>query len=191
MPILALYVGVSPPMQISSGTRAQHVVTSPPTLPHPTFLNRNGWPHYDVSSPCPHCTRHTTVLSPRPTAMCLSPLDANPSSAWKPQHLRYSSFSKRPLSPPTREQTDATHPKKPQSFQNDAQTNGFVGPPPYNPPIVLPICAICLRHHRHSMPVIQCPARRTWDDKYDTYCERVNKAIHIRNSGATLCSLWQ
>ena len=169
MPILAPYVGVSPPMRISSGTQAQRVVT-PPTL---------------------HTAYNCSISQTNSYAPQSLGLPANPSSAWKPQHSRNSSFSKRPLSPPTREQTDAVHPKKPWSFQNNAQTNGFTGPPPYNPPIVLPICAICLGHHRHSMPVIQCPARQTWDDKYDTYCERVNKAIHIRDSGATLCSLWQ
>ena len=57
--------------------------------------------------------------------------------------------------------------------------------------IILPICTICLGHHRHTMPVIQCPATRTWDDKYDTLCERVNKAICTRDGSATLCSLWQ
>ena len=81
MPILAPYTGVSPPMRISSRTRARRVITSPPTLPHPTSLNGNGWPHYGVSSPRPHCTRHTTVLSPRPTAMCLSPSDYQPTLA--------------------------------------------------------------------------------------------------------------
>ena len=81
MPIPALYAGVSPPMRISSRMQAQHVITLPPTLPHPTSLNGNGWPHYGVSSPRPHCTWHTTVLSPRPTAMRLSPSDYQPTPA--------------------------------------------------------------------------------------------------------------
>ncbi|KIK76809.1 hypothetical protein PAXRUDRAFT_168716, partial [Paxillus rubicundulus Ve08.2h10] len=44
---------------------------------------------------------------------------------------------------------------------------------------------------RHTMPVVQCLARWTWDDKYDTHCKRINTAIHTRNGGITLCSLWQ
>ncbi|KAF8415024.1 hypothetical protein L210DRAFT_3305430, partial [Boletus edulis BED1] len=53
------------------------------------------------------------------------------------------------------------------------------------------VCAICLGRNRHTMPVIQCAAKRTWDDKYDTYCERINKAIRTRDGSTTLCSLWQ
>ena len=81
LPIPALYVGISPPMWILSGTQARHVVTSPPTLPYPTSLNGNGCPCYGMSSPCPHCTWHTTVLSPRPTAIHLSPSDYQPTPA--------------------------------------------------------------------------------------------------------------
>ncbi|KIK81794.1 hypothetical protein PAXRUDRAFT_155249, partial [Paxillus rubicundulus Ve08.2h10] len=44
---------------------------------------------------------------------------------------------------------------------------------------------------RHAMPVIQRPARRAWDDKHDTNCKRINKVIHTRNGGVTLCRLWQ
>ncbi|KIK79826.1 hypothetical protein PAXRUDRAFT_160221, partial [Paxillus rubicundulus Ve08.2h10] len=76
------------------------------------------------------------------------------------------------------------------SFRNETQTNTFAGPPP-SLPIILPICAVCLGWHRHSMPVIQCPVKRTWDDKYNTHCERFNKAICTRKGGITLCSLWQ
>ncbi|KIK79409.1 hypothetical protein PAXRUDRAFT_41961, partial [Paxillus rubicundulus Ve08.2h10] len=90
---------------------------------------------------------------------------------------RSMSLSKCPLSPPTREQTDAAYPKRPWPFQNEYYSNAYAGPLTPNAPIILPICAICLGQHRHTMPVVQCLARRTWDDKYDTYCERINKAI--------------
>ena len=105
------------------------------------------------------------------------------------------SFSKRPLSPPSKDQSDASHHKRQRSFRNEPQTAGSSTPSNRDPsnatPFILPVCAVCLGRHKHSMPVVQCPATRTWDDKFDTYCERVNKALKTREGGVTLCSLWQ
>ena len=117
----------------------------------------------------------------------------NPGSASQSlvQHSHSSSLSKRPLFLPSREQSDSAYPKRLHSFRNDTQAYNFPGISHSNPPITLPVCAICLGRQKHSMPVIQCPAKRTWDNKHDMYCERVNKAIHTREGGTTLCSLWQ
>ena len=111
----------------------------------------------------------------------------------KPTHVCTPSFSKRPLSSPSRDQSNVPHHKRQCSFQNKSQATGPATPfnTSHTNSFVLPVCAVCLGRHKHSMPVVQCPATRTWDNKFNTYCERVNKALKTREGGVTLCSLWQ
>ncbi|KAF8439430.1 hypothetical protein L210DRAFT_788008, partial [Boletus edulis BED1] len=56
---------------------------------------------------------------------------------------------------------------------------------------VLPICAVCLGRGKHSILVIACQAKCTWDNPFYTLCECFNKALCIRETGETVCSYWQ
>ncbi|KAI6100759.1 hypothetical protein EDD16DRAFT_1434435, partial [Pisolithus croceorrhizus] len=49
-------------------------------------------------------------------------------------------------------------------------------------------CAVCLGRHWHL--VIKCRAVRTWDNKHDTFAERVHKALFARDRQC-ICARWQ
>ena len=114
----------------------------------------------------------------------------------KSNHVRSPSLSKRPISLPSKEHQDAALPKRPRSFRSEAQypaqPTTFQSQETYPQiPTVLPVCAVCLGRHKHSAPVVFCTARQTWDDQFETFVKRFNKALWVRETGATLCSLWQ
>ncbi|KAI6102489.1 hypothetical protein EDD16DRAFT_1427291, partial [Pisolithus croceorrhizus] len=49
-------------------------------------------------------------------------------------------------------------------------------------------CAVCLSRHQHL--VIDCRATRTWDNKHDTFAERIHKALFTKD-GRHICARWQ
>lgn len=103
---------------------------------------------------------------------------------------RHPSGSKRPLSPPyASHNTDFSDHKRQRSFWNPppGPSSYSNGPSPYSSG-PLPACAVCLGRHRHL--VIDCWATRTWDNKYDTFAERVHKALFTRD-GRRICARWQ
>ena len=114
-----------------------------------------------------------------------------PSNAHKPAHARSGSLTKRPMSPLSRDTSDAFITKKLCTFRAEPGTGVIGSEPSSSFPTVLPVCAVCLGRQKHSMPVIRCPAKQTWDDQFDTLCERVNKVLRLRDGGKLLCSQWQ
>ncbi|KAG9310696.1 hypothetical protein JVU11DRAFT_9290 [Chiua virens] len=40
-----------------------------------------------------------------------------------------------------------------------------------------PVCAVCLGREKHDVPVITCRAKKTWDNAFDTLCERIKDAL--------------
>lgn len=87
---------------------------------------------------------------------------------------RSSSNQKRSLSPPA----DAgDQRKKPRPFRE-----------PINPSSPLPCCAVCLSRKSHH--VVECDAPRTWDGLFDTFSQRIKKALWTKD-GRQLCTAWQ
>ena len=114
----------------------------------------------------------------------------------RPNHSQTPSLSKCPASPPSKEHPDAALNKCPCSFCTNApqpsQSTAYQSHETYpQTPMVLPVCAVCLRRHKHIMPVIYCAAKCTWDDQFETLVKQFNKVLRIRETGATLCSSWQ
>ena len=114
----------------------------------------------------------------------------------KVTHSRTPSLSKQPISPLSGGHAEGSLPKRPRSFRIDSQSA-----PPF-PNIgahkasafqnnTLSICAVCLGRHKHSVPVVFCAAKRTWNDQFDTFIERFNKALRVKDTGTILCSMWQ
>ena len=121
---------------------------------------------------------------------------STPHHATKAMHSMAPSFSKRPLSLPSKEHADASLPKHPCSFHTDSQMPAsFVSHSTYETPSIasgmLPVCAVCLERHKHTVPVVFCAAKRTWNDQFDTFVECFNKALCVKESGAILCHMWQ
>lgn len=52
----------------------------------------------------------------------------------------------------------------------------------------LPICAVCLGRHPHR--IIECTVLKTWNQKFDTFARRENKAL-LAKDGRRLCTKWQ
>ncbi|KIK77298.1 hypothetical protein PAXRUDRAFT_167326 [Paxillus rubicundulus Ve08.2h10] len=83
---------------------------------------------------------------------------------------------KRPPSPQLPSQSGHDHNRQ-QTFR-----------PSRSPDDILPICAVCLGCQPH--PVIECRAAHTWDSCFDTFSERIRKALWTKY-GKQLCSKWQ
>ncbi|KAI6016682.1 hypothetical protein PISMIDRAFT_120164 [Pisolithus microcarpus 441] len=98
-------------------------------------------------------------------------------------HLRYPSNLKCPLSPlHSAHNSDFTDHKGQCSFRNPPS-----GPSSsFNRPF--PACAVCLGRHHHL--VIDCRATRMWDNKHDTFTERIHKALFTKDS-LCICAGWQ
>ncbi|KAI6045300.1 hypothetical protein EDC04DRAFT_138999 [Pisolithus marmoratus] len=98
-------------------------------------------------------------------------------------HLRYPSNLKCPFShPQSSHNADFTDHKRQCSFWNTPPS-----PPSFSNGL-LPACTVCLGRHWHL--VIDCRATRTWDNKYDTFTERVHKALFTKD-GRCICTRWQ
>ncbi|KIO14022.1 hypothetical protein M404DRAFT_121641 [Pisolithus tinctorius Marx 270] len=54
----------------------------------------------------------------------------------------------------------------------------------------LPVCAVCLSHECHNIPVVECCAPHTWDNKHETFSKRVHRVLYSRK-GVYLCPRWQ
>lgn len=167
---------------------------TPALFTHPTSLLDTG--SYLFSPLAIHRNLCTSFNHTHQLYNPLSYQTAATSTLNRPNHSRSPSLSKHPVSLPFKEHPDATSNKCPHSFHTDAQQPSQRAA--YQPretypqsPTVLPVCAVCLGRHKHSMPVIFCAAKHTWDDQFKTFVERFNKALHVRETGATLCSSWQ
>ena len=159
--------------------------------PVPTFMVQH---LHAVSSPRHYrCYMSSPYIFPHTQTFSWSSHSGTTADAHKPSHSRTPSMSKWPMSPPVREQTEESQGKWQCTFQNEPQSNAPASAygNTSSAPIVLPVCAVCLRHGKHNIPNIQCTAKRTWDNKHNTYCEQVNKALQTRDGGNTLCSFWQ
>ncbi|KIK76633.1 hypothetical protein PAXRUDRAFT_169314 [Paxillus rubicundulus Ve08.2h10] len=113
------------------------------------------------------------------------------SSPYKPSHSRSGSLCKRPISPPSGEVADTSITKRSRTFHAESGSRSSFSEPNNLSPVVLPVCVVCLGCQRHNMPVICCPAKRTWDDQFDTICKRINKVLCLRDRGKLLCSQWK
>ncbi|KAG1722878.1 uncharacterized protein EDB91DRAFT_1006150, partial [Suillus paluster] len=49
-------------------------------------------------------------------------------------------------------------------------------------------CAVCLGHNLHC--TIECATMQTWDKQFDTFAERICKALWSKDS-KQLCTAWQ
>ena len=139
---------------------------------------------------------HTATICMHQTHTPLSYQTAAASALSRPGHLHSPSLSKCPASPPSKDHPDTTLPKCPRSFRSDAQnpsqSTAYQSRELYSQaPNILPVCAVCLGRHKHSVPVVFCAAKRTWDDQFKTFIKHFNKALRIRETRATLCSSWQ
>ena len=143
---------------------------------------------------------HSSCVHLQVTALyaILSNQGSAASIPYRSNHTHSSSFSKHSISPPSKDYPDAALPKQPQSFRSNSQSSGSSYAPSqhcleahFQSTIVLPVCAVCLGCHKHSMPVVFCPAKCTWDDKFDIFVEHFNKALQVKDMGATLCTAWQ
>ena len=166
----------------------------PMLFTHPTSLSDMG--SYLFSPLAIHRNSCTSFNHTHQSYNPLSYQTAATSTLNRPNHSRSPSLSKCPVSLPSKKHPDTTSNKHTCSFCADAQqpSQSTAHQPrktyPQSP-TVLPVCAVCLRRHKHSMPVIFCAAKRTWDDQFETFVERFNKALRVRETGATLCSPWQ
>ncbi|KIK74938.1 hypothetical protein PAXRUDRAFT_78407, partial [Paxillus rubicundulus Ve08.2h10] len=60
-----------------------------------------------------------------------------------------------------------------------------------NPNEPLPTCAVCLGIDPHTMPVVKCPADKTWDNKHETFLKCSNRTLIAKASGQCICTHWQ
>ena len=164
-------------------------------LTHPTSI-------LDTAPPpllFPHmmyCNPHVATIHTHQTHTPLSYQTAATSALSRPSHSCSPRLSKRPISPPSKDHPDMALPKRPRSFHSNtqypSQSMTYQSCETYSQsPTILLVCAVCLGRHKHSMPVIFCVAKCTWDDQFDTFIKRFNKVLQVRETGATLCSLWQ
>ncbi|KAG1730822.1 uncharacterized protein EDB91DRAFT_1030846, partial [Suillus paluster] len=49
-------------------------------------------------------------------------------------------------------------------------------------------CAVCLGCNSHR--TVECTTPRTWNNLFDTFSERINKALWTKD-GRQLCTSWQ
>ncbi|KIK75618.1 hypothetical protein PAXRUDRAFT_172244, partial [Paxillus rubicundulus Ve08.2h10] len=54
-----------------------------------------------------------------------------------------------------------------------------------------PTCTICLGCDAHSMPVVYCPAEKTWDGKHDTYAKQIDRKLYTKSTSQQICTNWQ
>jgi hypothetical protein len=99
-------------------------------------------------------------------------------------HKRQYSLNKRP-GPSSPEAADRSH-KRSKSFRT-----GETPATADKPSSPLPTCAVCLGCDAHTMPVVYCPAEKTWDGKHDTYAKRVERKLYAKLTGQQLCTNWQ
>ena len=95
-------------------------------------------------------------------------------------HNRQPSSSKRAASP----DPNSSQPghKRNRSFRNQDSSS------PNDP---LPPCAVCGSIDPHTMPVVECPAEKTWDGKHDTFAKRSNRTLVVKTTGQRICPRWQ
>ena len=150
-------------------TTSQHtcMALTPVLFTHPTSLSDMG--SYLFS---PLAIHHNSCTSFNRIHQSYNPLSYQTvatSMLNRPNHSRSPSLSKCPVSPPFKEHPDTTSNKCTRSFcadvQQPSQSTAYQPRETYpQSPTVLPVCAVCLRRHKHSMPVIFCAAKHTWDD---------------------------
>ncbi|KAG1749063.1 uncharacterized protein EDB91DRAFT_1033895, partial [Suillus paluster] len=49
-------------------------------------------------------------------------------------------------------------------------------------------CAVCLGRNSHR--TVECTATKTWDNLFNSYSERIHKALWTKD-GRQLCTSWQ
>ncbi|KIK80778.1 hypothetical protein PAXRUDRAFT_157748, partial [Paxillus rubicundulus Ve08.2h10] len=57
-----------------------------------------------------------------------------------------------------------------------------------NPGELLPTCTVCLGINPHSMPVVECPAKKTWDNKHKTFSKCSNRTLIAKAMGQRICT---
>ncbi|KIK76343.1 hypothetical protein PAXRUDRAFT_93821, partial [Paxillus rubicundulus Ve08.2h10] len=55
----------------------------------------------------------------------------------------------------------------------------------------LPACAVSLGTDPHPMPIVECPAKKTWDSKHETFSKHSNQTLIAKLTGQCICTLWQ
>ena len=102
---------------------------------------------------------------------------ASQAPTFRANHTCLASQLKPPISPTSFMAIDIAHQKKPCPFQLDAPIP-HINPAPKlkdTKVAILPICAVCLSKEKHSISIIMCHAKHTWNNLFDTLCKCVVK----------------